>query len=261
MNDTAQRTASTPELEATIGAERLRTALEAVGTLVDECRVTVDPDGLTVAAVDAAAVAMVDLSLSASAFDAYEASEGEFGANLDRLTDVIGMADRDQSVHLTLDADGGTLRVRVGELDYTLGLIAPGTIRSPPEMGALETAPARVELPAEGFDRALGAAEMVADCATLGVDPDAGEFVVGATGDTDDVQFELPAADCPTFEAGTADSTVSLSYLGAVNRALPRDATVTLSLGTDRPVEPAFEFADGAGTVEYLVAPRTPVSR
>lgn len=260
MNDTTTRAAPTPEFTATVDPERLLTALEAVGAFVDECRIAIDPEGLSVQAVDAAAVAMVDLSLSDSAFETFEATTGEFGVNLVRLTDVVGVADGDE-VHLALDAEAGTLRVQVGELDYTLGLIAPDAIRSPPSMDGLDPAPARVSLSAEQFGRALGAAEMVADCATVGVNEDDSEFYVAATGDTDDVRYELPATECGRFETGDAESTVSLSYLGSVEGAVPRDVTVTVALGTERPVEPAFEFAGGDGQVDYLVAPRRPVSR
>jgi proliferating cell nuclear antigen len=88
------------------------------------------------------------------------------------------------------------------------------------------------------------------------------EFPVGAAGDTDDVRFELPTTERHSLETGAAETTVSLSsYLGGINRAVPAGEAVTLALGTERPVELAFGFADGAGSVGYLVAPRTPIDR
>jgi proliferating cell nuclear antigen len=128
-------------------------------------------------------------------------------------------------------------------------------------MDGLDPAPGKVKLSAEQLGRALAAAEMVADCATVGIDEDASEFYVGATGDTDDVRYELPAAECVALEAGDAESTVSLSYLGSVEGAVPVGTTVTVALGRERPVEPAFDFAGGDGRVDYLVAPRRPVRR
>lgn len=260
MHDTPTQTAPSSEFAATVEAGRLLTALESVGALVDECRMTVDGEGLSVAAVDPAAAAMVDLSLPASAFESFEATDHEFGVNLVRLVDVVGMADGDRAVRLDLAAATGILRIRVGELDYALGLIAPETIREPPGMGDLPEAPAGVSLPADHLDRSLRAADTVADCATLRVDADDRTFSVSAAGDTDDVRYELPARECASFEAGDAESTFSLTYLTAVEGAVPAGATVDLALGPERPIEVEFALP-GGGRVEYLVAPRTPVDR
>lgn len=244
---------------ATAAASVLETALDDVAVLVDECVLRVDDDGLTVDAMDPATVAMVSLSVDAAAFEAYSApAEGlRLGVSLDRLRDVVGMAEGDQLVKLAFDPEKRTLHVRVGELSYTLALVDPDAIRSPPDTVDLaDQYAANVSLPGREVSRAVAAADMVSDHLEMGVDEGDERFYVRADGDTDTVAVDFPAGDCEEFDAGTAHSLFSLQYLSAVNRAVPADDPVRLQLGEEAPVEVEFDIADGHGTARYVVSPR-----
>ena len=241
--------------KAIVSADTLGVALDSVSVLVDECKIRLDEDGLTIRAVDPANVGMVDLELSAAAFESYETDGGVIGVNLDRLEDIVGMADADQLVHLELDEETRKLHISLDGLEYTLALIDPDSIRQEPDLPELDLS-AEIVIEGRDIDRAVTAADMVSDHIALGVNPDAEEFYVDAEGDTDDVHLELGREDLIDLTAGEARSLFSLDYLKDMNKAIPKDAEVTMELGEEFPVKMHFGFAEGDGHVTYMLAPR-----
>ncbi|WP_049902513.1 DNA polymerase sliding clamp [Halococcus agarilyticus] len=246
--------------EAIADAETMGTIVDLVDALVDECRIELDDGGIRVPAVDPASVAMVDLELSDDAFESYESAGGRIGVDVGRLKEVVGMADRGQLIEFVLDPETRTLDITIDDLEYTLALIDPGSIRSPPDLS--ETAvdlPGGVVVEADAIDHALRAADMVSNQVAFGIDADASTFYVEAEGDTDDVSLVLSEDDLVAFTPDDAHSLFSLDYLQAIDRAIAGTPDVDLRLGTETPVEIGYEFADGAGTVEYVVSPRRTV--
>jgi len=53
-----------------------------------------------------------------------------------------------------------------------------------------------------------------------------------------------------------ARSLFSLDYLKDMGKVMARAPQVEIALGIDHPVKFTFPIADGAGKVEYLLAPR-----
>jgi len=241
--------------KAIVDAETLGDALDSVSVLVEECKVHLEEDGLSIRAVDPANVGMVDLTLDAAAFESYEADGGLIGVDLSRLQDIAGMADRGQLVELELDEETRKLHIQIEGLEYTLALIDPDSIRQEPDIPDLDLA-AEIVIEGADIDRAVTAADMVSDHIALGVDEDDELFYVDAEGDTDDVHFELDTGDLIGLQAGPAHSLFSLDYLGDIDKAIPSDAEVTVELGEEFPVKLHFEIAEGDGHVTYMLAPR-----
>ena len=240
---------------AIVSAETLQETLDSVSVLVDECKIRLEEDGLSIRAVDPANVGMVDLTLSADAFESYGADGGLIGVDLTRLDDIAGMANSGQLVELELDEQTRKLEIRIDGLEYTLALIDPDSIRQEPDIPELDL-PAEIVLPGEEIDRAVTAAEMVSDHIALGVDGASELFYVDAEGDTDDVHFELTREELIELAAGDAHSLFSLDYLSDMNKAIASDAAVTLDLGEEYPVKLHFDIAEGNGHVTYMLAPR-----
>ena len=240
---------------AIVSADTLGAALDSVSVLVDECKVRLEADGLTIRAVDPANVGMVDLELSAAAFESYETDGGVIGVNLDRLADIVGMGDADQLVHLELDEETRKLHISLDGLEYTLALIDPDSIRQEPDLPELDLS-AEVVIEGRDIDRAVTAADMVSDHIALGVDADDEEFYVDAEGDTDDVHLELGREDLIALTPGEARSLFSLDYLDDMNKAISSDAEVTMELGEEFPVKMHFGYAEGDGHVTFMLAPR-----
>jgi monomeric archaeal DNA polymerase sliding clamp len=240
---------------AIVRADTLQATLDSVGVLVDECKIHLDENGFDIRAVDPANVGMVDMSLAASAFESYEADGGLIGVDLVRLQDIAGMASGDQLVQLALNEETRKLQISIDGLEYTLALIDPESIREEPDLPELDL-PAEIVIEGRDIDRAVTAADMVSDHIELGVEEDTPNFYVKAQGDTDDVHLELGEKDLINLIAGPAASLFSLDYLDDMNKAIPKDAEVTLELGEEFPVKLHFEVAAAEGTVTYMLAPR-----
>ena len=238
-----------------VSADTLGDALDSVSVLVDECKIRLEDEGLTIRAVDPANVGMVDLTLDAASFESYETDGGVIGVNLSRLEEFVGMADSGQLVQLELEEETRKLHVQIEGLEGTLALIDPESIRQEPDLPDLDL-PANIVVEGADIARAVTAADMVSDHIALGVDGDDETFYVDAEGDTDDVHLELTRDDLIDLTAGGARSLFSLDYLQDMNKAIPSDAEVSMELGEEFPVKLHFDIAEGNGNVTYMLAPR-----
>ena len=241
--------------KAIVGASTFQDALDSVSVLVDECKIRLNEEELSIRAVDPANVGMVDLTLEAAAFESYEADGGVIGVNLARLEDIAGMANSGDLIHLELDEETRKLHIEIDGLSYTLALIDPDSIRQEPDIPDLDLAS---EIVVEGaqLDRGIKAADMVSDHIRLRVDEADEAFFIEAEGDTDDVNLKLDREDLIALTAGPADSLFSLDYLKDMNKAIPSDAEVTVELGEEFPVKLHYGFAEGLGKVTFMLAPR-----
>ena len=241
--------------KAIVGASTFQDALDSVSVLVDECKIRLNEEELSIRAVDPANVGMVDLTLEAAAFESYDADGGVIGVNLARLEDIAGMANSGDLIHLELDEETRKLHIEIDGLSYTLALIDPDSIRQEPDIPDLDLAS---EIVVEGaqLDRGIKAADMVSDHIRLRVDETDEAFFIEAEGDTDDVNLKLDREDLIALTAGPADSLFSLDYLKDMNKAIPSDAEVTVELGEEFPVKLHYEFGEGMGQVTYMLAPR-----
>jgi|GEM_PF-1588819 len=243
-------------LDVRIDPEGLTRALDGAGALVEECLLAFE-DGLVVRARDPADVAMAELRLPERAFESYRADSQEFGVALDRLRDAVSMADG-ETVRIRL-GERGRLEVTAGEFEYALAPIDPRAVRQVDWIDDDATA-ARVVLDAADLRRAVRAADLVADYATLSVEPEEGSFVVTASGDTDDARLEFDSDDCSEFESNDVESIYTLDYLQQIVRAVPRDVEVTLRFvdtgAAERPLALRHSVVDGEGTGRWLLAPR-----
>jgi len=232
----------------------LEDALDPVATLVDECKLRLNEDGVKIRACDAANVAMADVSLPERAFESYEADGGVIGINLDRLQDVLSMGSSGDLVHLELNEETRKLHIEIDGLSYTLALIDPDLIRKEPDIPDLDL-PADVAFEGSELSRAVSAADLVGDHVSLSADPDEQTFVVGAEGDTDDVDLVLGNDELATADVGeAAESLFSLDYLKDMARPIGSDVIVSFRLGTEMPVK--FRYTNGEASVQHLLAPR-----
>jgi proliferating cell nuclear antigen len=249
-------TGNVARFEAAIEVGHLQEAIDAAHAIVDECRIHLDTDELVIRAVDPANVAMVDENVSADAFEAYDTDCGEIGINLERLDEVVDIADNDDDlVQFDLDPKTRKLNVQVNAVDYTLALIDPEAIRAEPDIPDLDL-PAAVSIDEAEFKRAIRAADMVADHITLQVDEREECFIANAEGDTDDVDLELAGDDLEDADWGSAYSLFSLEYLKDLRKPIPTGTVVRMQLGEEFPAKLTFELADGTVDVEFMLAPR-----
>jgi proliferating cell nuclear antigen len=239
--------------KAAINAELLKDAIASLSVIVDEVRFRIKPEGISVKAVDPANVAMVIFELGSSAFDEYSADESEIGIDLNKITDLLGITDKGDTVRMELEEGNHKLLIDVGGLSYTLSLLDPSTIRAEPRVPQLEL-PAKVVMNGTDLRRAVKAAEKISDHMLMGVTGDT--FYMEAKGDTDQVRLEMGRDQLIDLKTGEASSLFSLDYLTDIVKPTNKVNEVSLSLGRDFPVIIDFEIANGAGRISYLLAPR-----
>jgi proliferating cell nuclear antigen len=239
--------------KATINAELLKDAIASLAVIVDEVRFRIKPEGISVKAVDPANVAMVTFELGSSAFDEYSADECEIGIDLNKITDLMGITDKGDTVRIELEDENHKLLIDVGGLSYTLSLLDPSTIRAEPRVPQLDL-PAKVVMNGNDLRHAVKAAEKISDHMLMGVSGDT--FYMEAKGDTDQVRLEMGRDQLIDLKSGEASSLFSLDYLINIAKPTNKVNEVSLSLGRDFPVIIDFEIANGAGRISYLLAPR-----
>jgi proliferating cell nuclear antigen len=239
-----------------VPVDTLQDALDPVSALVDECKIRLNEDGLSIRAVDHANVGMVDMHLTTSGFEAYEADGGVIGVSLDRLEDVLSMGSSGDLVSIELDEETRKLNIHIDGLSFTLALIDPDSIRQEPDIPELEL-PARLVLTGDDIDYGISAADLVSDHISLRADETAEEFHIEAQGDTDDVDLTFTNDDLLAGSVDeAAESLFSLDYLKDMSRAMDTDAEVSLLLGSEMPVKLRYSRNSGFVEVVYMLAPR-----
>jgi proliferating cell nuclear antigen len=239
--------------KAVIGAEKLKDSIESISTLVDEAKFRLNPDGISVRAVDPANVAMVSLDVAKDAFDSFEATEGELGIDLTKLNGIMEMADKGDNIELELDEAAHKLILRMRGLSYTMSLLDPSSIRKEPKVPALDL-PGRIVIRGEDLKRAVKAAEKVSDYMSIGIMGDT--FFMEADGDTDNVRLEMTKDQLIEIKPGDAKSLFSLDYLSDMSKILGKANEITIDIGKDYPLKIRFKIAEGHGDVSYMLAPR-----
>jgi proliferating cell nuclear antigen len=240
-------------LHARCKADVLKTLIDATSTLVDEVKVHVTPEGLSLKAVDPAHVAMVELTLRAAAFQEYKADSMDMGVDLEKFKEVLKLASGDDEVELDFDATGHRLVMRIGNVTRKMSLVDTSAINDP-KVPKLDLA-AHITLNPSELERGIRASEAIADHVVLTADKDGFELL--AEGDTDQVHLRLDKsmlAELRTNEK--VKSLFSLDYFANMVKAAKGSSGIHINLGNDYPVKIEFDLAGGNGHVTYLLAPR-----
>ena len=247
------------KLAAIVRADHLAQFVDNANALAREAKLRLDGDELRAAVVDPANVGMIEQSLAADAFESYDFDGGVIGVSLDRLDDVLGMADSDDLVRLELDEETRKLHISIDGLEYTLALIDPDSIRQEPavpDIGAELTATLVCE--ARELHHAAKAADLCSGHIAFGASVGGEVFYAEAEGDTDDVRYEWSRDDTREGSAVEADahSLYSLDYLKDMLKPITASAETTLRVGEGFPMFMDSRFASGHGELRYMLAPR-----
>jgi len=242
-------------LKASIDADIFREAIEVVSALVTECRLHVDGNGIRTRAVDTANVAMVSLDLGKDGFSSFSATKEEIGLDITKMKNILSMMSRGDLLALQLGDNAKKLELSFGSYRYSVTLLDVNTVRKDPNPPTIDL-PGKVVISGEALSSAIKAASVVSDKIALGIDPKAQKFYMVAEGDTDHIRLELGKDQLVSISPAEARSLFSLDYLKDLGKVMGRAKEVQVSLGVDHPVKFSFTFADGKGSVDYLLAPR-----
>src|SRR5438046_6315606 len=117
--------------KAKLKAEVLKTMLDAVATLVDEAKIHVSAEGLSLKAVDPAHVAMVDLSLGKKAFVEFKGSDLDMGVDLDKLKDILKLAGSGDLLDVEYKEDAHKLVFKIGHITRRMSLVDTANMGDP----------------------------------------------------------------------------------------------------------------------------------
>ena len=124
--DTTTQTDTSTGFQAIIQADVFEQFVENAQAVVDEATLHVEADGLHMSAVDPANVGMVAQDLDAGAFESYEAGGATIGVNLERLAEVLGLAESGELCRIVRDGTTRELQRRLPEtedLDIETGIL------------------------------------------------------------------------------------------------------------------------------------------
>jgi proliferating cell nuclear antigen len=242
---------------ASINVGYVQRFLDAIRRLDDKCRLHISPSGVATSVRGPGGAMMAEARLDASAFDAYDTDgdDGVIGVSVQRLREITRMTSNSAVMAFEL-GDSETLRVRAGALDCSLELSDPHTIRSTDGFEDDEL-PSVVVLEGGELKRIVKAAGHVDDMVDLRTENSDERFIVTADNGDDSFRAPRPAESLEELFVGEAEveARYNLTYLKDAKKAVHKRTEVTLALGSDLPLSLGFGIADGAGHVEYGIAP------
>lgn len=244
-----------PDLEAIVDIDVLTDIVEAVDTIVDECKVHVTDSGLEIAAVDPAKVSMCHLEADADAFEAYQASrQATIGVDTGGLLQVCKLFDD----FVTLEY-GRDLILADETLEVTFGTIDPSSIRDEPDAPEWSL-DMRAVVEGRDVDRILQAVHAVrGGKLTIHASEDAVSVTAAGSGyrSEDSVEVVLNHEDCLSLIVDDEVETIlSVDYLDDVAKPIASDTEVMLATTDEMPLKLRYSWGEGAVVAEYHVAPR-----
>lgn len=244
-------------LTAIVGADVLEQTVATLSAIADEAVLEFGDGGVSVAVVDPANVAMTRLDLDARAFESYDAAGTRVGVDLTRLSDAIGYADSGDLVHLDLDTETRKLTVRLRNIELELALIDPDAVRDEPEIPDVgEKLTTEATLDAAALQEAVDVMSFGGDHVSIRSEKQTPAVHLESDGDLDASDVTFGRDELATFSiAEDASTLVSLDYLDDVTGVIP-DGEVTLHHGGEFPIFVEYAYADEAGQVEAMIAPR-----
>ncbi len=239
--------------KADLKSDTLKGLVNIISTLIDEVKFTITPEGMTLKAVDAAHVAMIEMEVSKGAFESYEAESTEIGLDLDKVKSILKLASSGDIIRMEQDDSHGRLVFKVGNITRRMNLVDTASMNDAkvPQL----TLATDVSLKVDELQKGIRAAESISDHITLRAGP--GYFELSCEGDTDSVNLRLEGDSLIEVNADAeVRSMFPLDYFSNITKAIPAGTAVRVELDSDYPVKLVFALADGQAKVNYLLAPR-----
>lgn len=247
----------TPTLSATISIGSVQRFLDAIRTVNSKCHLEVTSDALVAHTASDDRAMMATIRLGGDAFESYEATSGGIDIETGRLREITRINSNSDTMQFAIDPTDDTLSVEANGMECSL---QPSQYLRIPSVSDIDEPdhPSVCVFEGHQLQRIIKGAGHIGSQVEFRIEHTRERFVAEATNDSDgrlvaprdgDDVVELLAGDVPVA------STYDLSYLRKVRRPLRKRTEVTVALGTEKALSVAFDIADGAGNVEYALAP------
>jgi len=239
-------------LQLQVKSEVLKDIINVLSTLLNEAKMSISPEGMSVRAVDPAHVSMVEMDIKSEAFVVYEATEMSIGLDILKLKNILKLSKSGDLIEIIHDEEHNTLVFKLNNVTRRMALVDTSSM-SDTKSPNLDH-PAQVVIQTEELVRGIKAAEDVGTFISLTVTPEL--FQLKSTGDSDSVDLKVPKDSLVELACvDKLESMFSLDYFSKMVKSSSSDS-VTLKIGADFPVKIEFDIAEGSGHVTYLLAPR-----
>jgi len=234
----------------------LDTFLKSVLALIDEGALYINEDGIATQAIDIANVCMALVSLNSGGIEEYSSEEGRIGLPFGRISKLLSSMKKDENVLIEYLPAKNKMRIVSENLRYDTALLSLDAIKKdlkPPEIEL----PVRITLNSNDFRHAITSAKKISDKITFKANIDG--VIIESTGVSSDMSFEMEKDDMVDFDissdAKEVKSSFSLDYLENISKVMTKSDNTSIWFGINHPCRIMGTFANGYGTVEYLLAP------
>jgi len=226
----------------------LADAVSIVSELVNEVRIKLLEDGMSIVAVDPANVALVIFKFPKESFSQYETGNEVWGVNLEDLKRILKRASTSSSV--VFEQEDNQLKISIFDKVkrvFTLALInVESEDKDIPDLNFA----CKVEMDASSFSQAIEDAKIVADsCALIAGE---GFFMVEGSGNLNSARAEFSGDEAVI--SGIAKSKYSLEYLMKFIKASKISDKVVVNYSDDYPLR--LDFPGEKMGIGFVLAPR-----
>ena len=251
-------------VETIVRAKVMQQFVDQTSSIVNETVLHIGTDGISTRVVDPANVAMIDIQIDSAACESVPSGSFVAGVDLEKLDDYLSGASGDDPVSFAFDPETRRLNLRHTNREFNVAMIDPDAMRDEPDIPDLEFT-TDVTLSADELKGAVDTVGLVTDHVVIESDADAGAVEVLGEGDIDDVTVTFDGDELG--EGSTVDDDTkamySLGYLngdgedkiGGFLKPMPK-TDLRVRFAEDMPSKYNYDFADGHGRVEIMLAPR-----
>lgn len=233
----------------------LKDSISIISDLVSEARFKVTRDGLELAAMDPANVAMVVFKLLSSSFTEYELEKDhEICVNLTSLKQVLRRAGASDFVTLELDENKLKIQLR-GNTTRTFSLPLIDIEEKEQRVPSLSF-PLSISTQSSVLTDAISDADIVAESVQFAADAD--KFTVAAEGDLSKADIEIKPSEATTIKSDTTarvKAKYSIEYLKKIMAGSKLSSDVTLQFNQDYPLKVEYKIVDKL-LLSFILAPR-----
>ena len=245
-------------LAKTSSSSEWKAIAAAVKTLVEEATFEANSEGLAFRAMDPSHVALVDLTMPSTSFQAYECSKPfKFSVRVEDLVKLIGRSDTKDSVEIKeTEEDAIAVTFQNGyKREFTIHLIESTAGSAPLPKLEFET---KATMTKTIMEKILGDMSVVADQVTIQASKE--KITFSGKSDIGKAEVALAKNDADVLKIeSTSESkaTFSIEYINSILRALGGVAdTVELSYSTKKPLLLSFALNSQGARLLFYLAPR-----
>lgn len=226
--------------------------------LIEEAAFKFTPEAVKMKAMDPSRVALIDFELQSSAFDEYGFKQQTvLGVNLVEMNKILARAKAEDELTIEFDEKGNRLVLIMKGIStrrFSLPLVDIGETELPePKLQF----PATADVLAGVIQDGLKDAEIVSDKVKFELNEEG--FFIFAESEKGATELKLKKGDKALQKLEVkkpSRAMYSLKYLSDMVKAAGSSEIVTISLGTDLPIQLDFPIAGNKGKLRFLLAPR-----